>query len=665
MNGRPHDAELEAALDAGRERRYADAVAILSKLLRSSDAYPEAVLYLGRAYHALGEFARAVAVLTFFTRLAPRSAAGHFFLGRSYLAFGRAQLALRHLKRSVALRPGFVPSLSLAGVACLRCRRPEEAVAFLERAVEGAPDNKPVFTAYLNALLTQAIRLFRAGDLTMSGQILQFILRHHEESVTAHLYLGRILRDLGKPLPALPHFEAAALLAPEDPTLHLQIATVLLQAGDTDRAQEELRKAATAIDAKAFLTRDPTELARILAVSHFQSGQYRDAVGYGLQVLKQHPGEPHIHVIVAEALRNLGQLEKARNHYERAMDSPSAGPDVMYGLAMVLLEQGKLEELRGVLSRIDRARPGDATASYYLAICRSRLGEDPTVTVKLLQEQVRARGADPFLMLALAKDYLRAGLPELAAGWFRKTLKVREADREALLGLVEATTALGDTEARLDSLRQCLKAYPNEHSLRKDFVRLLLERGDHAEAEQHIERLIPVEPANRTLRQLLATCYRHTGRYGDAIVLLKELIIADPRSEDTLKALVYCMDRAGDRALAARVLEKAAPAFPESIELRLILGVLFMRSNELERAAKVFRDVVSMSPAEPAAYENLGHIHKKQGDEAFAQRFYARAAAARKKRAAAAGPASRVRKPAAPKAAAPKAATLRTERRRR
>lgn len=658
MSERPLDGKLKAALEAGRERRYADAVALLTELLRASDEYPEAVLYLGRSYHAMGEYARAISVLTFFARLAPRSPAGQFFLGRSYLALGQPQLALRHLRRAAELRPQFVPGLSLAGLACLRCRRPAEAVAYLQRAVEGDPDNKRAFTAYLNALLTQAIKLFREGDLTMAGQILQFILRNHAESVTAHLYLGRILRDLGKPLPALQHFEVASRLEPDDPALRLQKATALLQAGEPDRAVEELRQVAGAIDAKAFLTRDPIQLARLLSVTFFQNRRFRDAITYGLQVLKQSPAEPHVHVIVAESFRSLGQLDRARNHYERALEAAGGSPDVLYGLAMVLLEQGKLEELRAVLARIDKAHPGDATAAYYLAICRSRMGDDPAVTVGLLQQQLHVKGPDPFLMLALGKDYLRAGLPELAAGWFRRTLRVREDDQEALRGLIEAGKASGDVAQRIESYRQYLNLYPQEYSLRKDFVRILMERGEHAEAGGQLEKLIPYEPANKTLRELLATCYRQTGRYADAIVVLKELLIADPRSEEKLTALLYCMDRVGDRALAVQVLQKALPAFPESIGLRLILGVLQVKSGDLERAAKVFRDVVSRSPGEPAAYENLGHIHKRLGDEVFAEKFYARARLARKKR-------STPGSPESPPPPRPKAKPLHTPRRAR
>ena len=625
LSQRPFDTELQEAVAAGRERRYQDAVVILTGLLRRSDEYPEALLYLGRSYHALGEHARAVAVLTFFLRLAPGSASGYFFLGRAYLAMGQHREALRHLKRAADLRPGHAAALALAGMAFLRIHRTADAVDCLQRAVEAAPDNARVFTAYLNALLTQAIRLFRAGDLTLAGQMFQFILRFQESSVTAHLYLGRIFRDLGRSRVALEHFDAAARLSPDDPALRLQKATLHLAAGEPEAALAELKEASTGGDARAFLTRDPVELSRLLAVAFFQNRRYRDTVTFGIRVLKESRDEPRIHVIVAEALRNLGDLDKARNHYQRALQVTKGDPQILFGLAMVLLEQKDYAELRSVLARIERLRPGDVTTAYYLALCRSRSGDDPAVTIDLLQKQIHEKGPDPFLMQALGRDYLRAGLPDLAEGWFRRTMRVRPDDPEAVLGLLEAGERLGSVETRREAYDAYLKLDPGARDRRREYVKLLISLDQHAEATGHIERLVAGEPRNRTLRELLATCYRRTGRYADAIVILKELLRADPASEEHLKALLYCLEKAGDREMALRLVESAAPSFPKSGTLRQIQGLLLMRAGKLERAAAVFRQVASLDPRGWVAYENLGRIHEKMGDATFARKFYDRA----------------------------------------
>jgi len=77
---------FEEAVEAGRNRDYAKSVEILLRIVGSTDRFPQALLYLGRSYHALGEHARAVQSLNFYVQQRPSSSAGHFFLGRAYIA---------------------------------------------------------------------------------------------------------------------------------------------------------------------------------------------------------------------------------------------------------------------------------------------------------------------------------------------------------------------------------------------------------------------------------------------------------------------------------------------------------------------------------------------------------------------------------------------------
>ncbi len=58
---------------------------LLARIVGSTDQFPQAQLYLGRAYHALGEYANAAQVLGFYVRGRPGSLSGQFFLGRAYL----------------------------------------------------------------------------------------------------------------------------------------------------------------------------------------------------------------------------------------------------------------------------------------------------------------------------------------------------------------------------------------------------------------------------------------------------------------------------------------------------------------------------------------------------------------------------------------------------
>ncbi|MDY7026971.1 MAG: tetratricopeptide repeat protein, partial [Spirochaetota bacterium] len=51
---------LEHAISLGRQRRYMEAIPLLQRIASSQNGHTEALLYLGRSYHALGEFSRAI-----------------------------------------------------------------------------------------------------------------------------------------------------------------------------------------------------------------------------------------------------------------------------------------------------------------------------------------------------------------------------------------------------------------------------------------------------------------------------------------------------------------------------------------------------------------------------------------------------------------------------
>jgi tetratricopeptide (TPR) repeat protein len=188
---------FDRALEAGRNRDYPLAIELLQEVLVRSDEFPLALLYLGRAYHASGDLNRAIQALQFYLKLQPDSPEGHFFLGRAYFTLGLYDHAFGHLKTSNKLDGSFVPALGLLGLTLLKRGNPQTAIAVFERALSLEPDNQRIFTGYLNALLTNGIRLFRRHRYEEARDTLLFIRKHRPESLVAHLYLASIYRELG------------------------------------------------------------------------------------------------------------------------------------------------------------------------------------------------------------------------------------------------------------------------------------------------------------------------------------------------------------------------------------------------------------------------------------------------------------------------------------
>jgi len=616
---------FDRALEAGRNRDYHQAIELLQEILVQSDQMPIALLYLGRAYHASGDINRAIQVLQFFLKLQPDSAAGHFFLGRAYFTLGLFDHAFGHLEKSTSLDGSFVPALGLLGLTLLKHGRPQESIAVFEKALALEPDNRSIFTGYLNALLTQAIRLFYRHRYEEARDSLLFIRKHRPDSLVVHLYLASIYRELGDADLSLFHFEEAAHLAPEDAVLHLQKAVIHLQKGNNPTAFEEMAEAMSLLGSEKISAQDVQSLLRLMTIVLFQNHRHREALESARRVLRISYRDPDMHAIMAESFSKLGELKKAKNHYLRALEQEKNRLEFRYGLAAVLWERGEYRELSDLLNRILRAHPEDDFALYYRALSLPYLVDDFQQTIPVLQEQIRRSGPDPHLMNTLAEEYLRADLPDLAEGWFRRTLNRVANFEQALLRLIEIYLRLDKKSNLRHAYSEYLRHYPNNLKIRKNFARFLYSQANYAQACTEIEKILPYEPKNKEYRIMLAHSYRETRKYPEAILLYRELILEAPKSLDLVRPLVFCLEESGNRETVILLLEKAIKLFRDDSWLQLRLGSLYTAQGQLEKAAKIFRNVISLDPNDWQAHSGLGKIYGKMGNNQFAERFVKRA----------------------------------------
>jgi tetratricopeptide (TPR) repeat protein len=407
--------------------------------------------------------------------------------------------------------------------------------------------------------------------------------------------------------------------------LHLQKAILYLQQGNNPAAFDEMSEAMQRLGSRKISTQDVQSLLRLMTIVLFQNQRHREALESARRVLRISYRDGDMHAIMAESFSKLGELNKAKNHYLRALGTDKNRLEFNYGLAAVLWEQGEYGELSSVLERILRLHPEDEYALYYRALSLPRLVDDVRRTIPVLQEQIRRSGPDPHLMNALGREYLRADLPDLAEGWFKRTLKRQADSEEALDRLIEVYSRLRDKAKLLRACADYLKAYPENLERRKNYAQQLYDQGTFAKACTQLEMILPREPKNTRFRTMLAHSYRHSAKYPEAILLYRELLLENPREPDLLKSLVTCMERSGNRETVILLLEKAVKLFREDAWLQQRLGALYMAEGRLEKAAEIFRSVIGLKPEDWQAYGSLGELYGKMGNNQFAERFRKRA----------------------------------------
>ncbi|MDA8424804.1 MAG: tetratricopeptide repeat protein [Treponema sp.] len=622
---------FERALKAGEDRDYRKSAELLTAVLSQTDSMPEALLYLGRARYALGERARAIDAFRLYLKSGGEEDAGFFFLGRAYLALGRNRAAAACLRRSAEAGPRRPPTWALLGATYLKLHRTKSAVECMEKAVTLAPADERIRRGYVNILFARALRLLAHGDADMARQMLSYVIANGLDGTAPRLWRARTFRALGRLDEALADCEAALGHAPSDVSIRWVHAGILLAAGRQAEALAEFER--IRVDNPGLpsaLPQDDRSLARLRASTAFLDGRWKEAASQALALLRIEPDDAPLRALAAESLRTLGEHERSRDHWLRAVEADPKSPELRLGLAMALWDLGSYQEALAAVERARRLGAESGEVDYYSALCRARLGEDGETLLPTLQALVRSRaaageGADPRLLFALGETLYRSGRPDLASGWFEKVLLLVPEHELSLLYRISVAESLGRAESLPAAYEAYLELYPDNAKLRREYVNLLVGGKDWEKAAAALEGGLPyAEPGERG-RRLLALCYRSSGRYREAAIVYRDLLRQTPSSGELLVGLAHCLDKDGKTSFALALLEKAPAEAKSGVEPWILLGAFYARLEKAEAAVDALRRATEIAPDNPRPWRNLGLLYRRQGLPEFADRCLERA----------------------------------------
>jgi tetratricopeptide (TPR) repeat protein len=606
---------LEAAIAAGGKRDYRKAIDRLTLLLSQTDSMPEAFLYLGRSFYALGEYGRAIEAFRRFLDSGGDQAAGLFFLGRAYLASGRPVEASRCLKKSAEADPDKAPTWAFLGAAMLKRRKTKIAVDCLERAVNLAPQDKHIYRGYLNALYGRGVRLLAKGDSESAGKILGFAIDNGLDGAAIRLWRAKALREGGHIPEAIAECEAALELEPDDASIRWVRAGLLLAGGRQGEALAEFDAIRADHPELPALPADDVSLARLRVSVAFREGRYKEAVTDCMPLLRANPKDAALRSLAAESLRALGELERSRDHWMRAIEAAPEEGEFRLGLALALYDLGDYDESLKAAERARKLGAESGEVDYYSALCRARLGKESAALVPVLQNLLRSRSraGDPRLMFALGEALYRSGRPDLARGWFEKVLGLAPDHELSLLYRISVAESLGDDVARSEAYAAYLAAYPDNQKLRREYVGILASSGSWALAAETIEGGLSYGKPDIRTRHLLAASYRKAGRYREGAIAYRDMLREEPGSGELLVGLAHCLERDGKADYALALLEKAPTAAKMGAVPWMLQAALYARAGKNEATIAALRSALERDRSNEKAWAQLVAVYRKQG----------------------------------------------------
>ncbi len=620
-----HRQLFQKALAAGAQRNYELAAEICTQLAAERDDMPEALLFLGRSRHALGQFGPAVAAFGAYLEKKPNDQNGWFFMGRTFLSANRFSEALRCIKKSITLGKTDPHTLALAGFAELKLRHISRAISALEQAHTSAPQDERIFRAYINALTIHGVQELKHDNYDSARQLMDFVITNGVDSTATRLYRASAYRELGRITEALSDLSIASEYSPDDNSIILQRAVLLFSSGQADQGFALLNQLGMELPGPQDAPWTPEALEQWRALASLKAGAPKEALAIALSLIKKGVKDAGIRTLAAQANFELRRFSHAVSHFERAAEADPASAVIRMGLAMALWEEKRYADARRVL-KAAASRGIDAfEASYLDVLCRAGEKAAPEELLPLVQNLLRSKPGDLRLMFILAESLYKTGRPDLAGPWFDDILKLNPENELASLYLIAIAESLNAPEMELRRYGEYIQAYPDNVKLRKEYVGKLAKTGQWKEALSIVEEGYTYDRARKSSDPFLALCYKNAGRYREAALHYRSLLSETPKHVEYLLGLAFCLDKSGSTKLAKELLERGSAFIRTEAKPYLALGVLLARLNETEKAAAAFSKANELAPADVRPLINLSRLYEKSGSAELAARFRQRA----------------------------------------
>ncbi|MFO0697955.1 MAG: tetratricopeptide repeat protein [Nitrospira sp.] len=388
----------------------------------------------------------------------------------------------------------------------------------------------------------------------------------------------------------------------------------------------------------------------------------RDAVQAFRTVLHDQPELAAVHYLLGQAYQLVGDINLARDSFERAVALYPDQVDAKRSLALLESKAGQHQQARARLEDLLRQRPNDVTALDMLmtldVVTKNWQGAERTLT-RLRQV---SDGNQSVALMAEGRFYeAQRQLSEARLAYERATA-IAPNEPEPLLSLVKVEVALGQatrSRARLESILASHKDHPFAHGLLGE----VLSRSQHYEeaalhyqeatrinprwmtpwlnwgtvllsqkkpqvAVQIVQKALKANPDSEELYMLLASAHSEQGQLDLAIIAYEATLRLNPKNLLAANNLaVLLVDHKGDSASLQKAFglskefEREAP-HPLFIDT---LGWVRFRMGQPEEAIRLMKAAVAKSPEMSVLNYHLGIAFFQSGKRAEARTYLSKA----------------------------------------
>ncbi|HWZ72988.1 MAG TPA: XrtA/PEP-CTERM system TPR-repeat protein PrsT [Casimicrobiaceae bacterium] len=630
----PPEASLLKARLLVAEGQTDSATALLTKALEAKPDYLQAHYLLASLLIGKGDLEQATAQLGAIRKISKLDRQAYYF--EALIASRRGDLPAAREAVQQVLKGGveYAPGLLLAGEIEFRAKQYNQALDYLRRAVNRAPDS-----LYAQRLL--AATYLRLGSPAHALEVVQPALNRGTSDPQLMTVAGEAYLAIGDIPKAAQYFAQTTALDPKNAAARTRLGQVRFAEGDNEGAIRDL-EAASAMDPNVSAA-DLALIANLLRQK--QLDQALAAVG---QLDKKQPNSPLVQNLrgivylskrdigaaresferalqiqpnYLPAIGNLAQLDRiekkpdlARKRYDAVLEKDPKNEQALLGLTSLLQSLGAdPNEIESLLKKAVTANPQSINVRVALVTFYAQRG-DGKQALLAAQEANAALSNDPRTLELLGQVQQATGDATLAVGTFSKLVAAQPDALGPLLHLAGALVAVKDYDKAIEKMREAQKINPDRFETNRQLAIVYSLAGHSEQALLEIKAIQQRQPADMRGYQLEGDFWGGQQKWQEAEAAFRAAQKHAPDDGMVAVKLYATMANAGKGAAASATADKWLQDHPKDVVLRGYLGERALQKQDYKAAARYYQAAVAQQPDNVMFLNNLAWVAGELGD---------------------------------------------------
>ncbi len=318
----------------------------------------------------------------------------------------------------------------------------------------------------------------------------------------------------------------------------------------------------------------------VLAYNHLGSiynlqGNYSKSIETLNRGLKVDPNHPILHLNLAKAYEQVGNIDAASLEYEAALRSKPGWFEAIDGYADLLLSRDNAVHAQDLVGQALSLHPDSAGMHTKMGHVYSQLDSYPEAQIQ-----------------------------------YNEALSLEPDNTEALSGLADAYESDGKVLEALHTMETYEKLSPEDVDMLRQYTHILLTSNKLASAYDKIQKVMEKNPEDVKTLNLMGQYYICSGEDDMASECFKQIRSIDPSYVAYYKDGALRYDQMGDHAKAEEGLKKYLDVRPYDSRVLSMLASNYEKQERYDDAQQIYSNLVEKHSENPSYKKKLENVNK-------------------------------------------------------